>query len=33
MNPTKKDSELLKKIKDDSELFNTYLMKYKENNK
>lgn len=32
-NPKKEHSELLKKIKDDSELFNTYLMKYKENNK
>ena len=31
-NPKKEHSELLKKIKDDSELFNTYLMKYKENN-
>ena len=33
MNPKKEHSELLKKIKDDSDLFNTYLMKYKENNK
>lgn len=31
MNPTKKDSELLKKIKDDSELFKNYLNNYQKN--
>ena len=30
MNPKKEHSDLLKNIKDDSELFNTYLIKYKE---
>lgn len=32
MNPKKEHSELLKKIKDDSELFQSYLDKYNSSN-